>query len=353
MTDLLTGLASRHQLHLHLPELATQANMATPLALLLLKIRDFSLWQSRLTPLAADRLLSIAATLLRQSAPAGAIAARWGGATFALLLPACLLWQAEELAEQIRQTAAQETLPAFFTYEGFSLDFHYGCATLPPTDIWQLAATAEQSLRRAEGGAFAALAQEPGVNAEREVLLRLARGFLSQGGPYLTHLSLLTCSLALAAGKRLGLTATELGDLELAAAFGDIALRELSGPPLDKPGPLNESEWRKIQRHPDFAARLTENLGLSKTVTETVLYHHERYDGLGYPKGRRGAEIPPLAALLHGATVYASLLLPRPYRPARRPFSARAELTMLAGKAIAPEIVKQLLLADTVASYKK
>jgi len=350
MTDLLTGLASRHQLHLCLPELAARATLAAPLSLLLLKIRDFSLWQGRLTPLAADHLLSLAAALLRQEVTNKAMAVRWSGATFALLLPAYPLWQAEELAELLRRAATAQKLPAIFAYEGFSLDFHYGCAALPPTDIWQLAATAEEALRRAEGGAFAALAKEPEPKAEREVMLRLARGFLNHGGAYLARLSLLAGSLALASGQRLGLDQAALADLELAAAFADIAMHELCGLALEKPGPLHESEWRKIQRHPYFAARLTESLGLSQGVTKTVLYHHERYDGLGYPEGLKGAAIPVSAAILHGSTVYASLLLPRPYRPARHSFTARTELNLLAGRALDPEIVRQLLLTDTAAT---
>lgn len=352
MTDLLTGLDSRHQLHLRLPELAAGSSMAAPLSLLLLKIRDFSLWQCHLTPLAADRLLRLTAELLREHCPAQAVAARWGGATFALALPNCPYWQAEDLAETIRLAAGKAELPAIFNYEGQSLDFHYGCDTLPPADIWQLSASAEAALKRDEGGVFAALEGAAGLSVDTGVLLKLARGYLTQSGPYLPRLATLTCSLAVAAGRRLGLGEEDLNDLELSAAFADIALSEVAGLAIDKPGPLREQEWRRIQRHSFFASRLAVNLGLRRQVAEALLYHHERYDGLGYPEGLRGADIPPAAAILHAATVYASLLLPRPYRPARRVYAARAEISLASGKDIDPQIAKQILLVDAAVARK-
>lgn len=348
MTDLLTGLPTRHQLHLRLPELAVAANMAAPLTLLLLKIKDFSLWQSHLTPLAADRLLGLAAQVIQENCPPRAYPARWSGATFALLIPDCPLWQAEEHAERLREAAARQELPAIFNYEGLVLDFVSGCSTLPPQDIWQLATAAEAELKRAQGGVFGTLSMQPNLPAEREILLRLGRSFLAQSGPYLPRLSMLTSSLALATGRRMGLSTVELADLELAAGYADIALTETAGQALTKPGALTAGEYRKICRHPIFAAQLCRNLNLGEQVTEAVLYHHERPDGNGYPEGLNASQIPRLAAILAAASIYASLLLPRPYRPARRPFTARAEINLLAGKAVDAEVAHHLLLVESI-----
>ena len=112
MTDLLTGLLSRHQLHIALPELAAEARPAKPLTLLLLKLRDFELWQGRLTPLAADHLLKITANIISEAAPKTSLCARWSDSIFAILLSATPLWQAEALAEEIRETAAAAPIPA-------------------------------------------------------------------------------------------------------------------------------------------------------------------------------------------------------------------------------------------------
>ena len=369
MTDLLTGLITRHQLHLQMPGFAVRANPEAPLSLLLLKIKDFPLWQSRLTPLAADHLLTISAKLISEYCPAAALAARWGGSTFALLLPSKPLWQAENIALEINQAAKALALPGIFRFEGLSLEFYVGGASMPPDDLWQLIFQAETELKRSENGFWhnllhlnspdnsesttaTASAKQGQPPAEPEVLMQLGCSLLSLSAPYLPRHSSLTASLAVATGRHFKLSDTQLTDLKLAAIYADSALPQSAGALLHKPGPLTMGEYRKIQRHPALAADLCQSLNLPETVCQAVLYHHERPDGKGYPQGLKGEKIPPLAAILAGAAIYAALVLPRPYRPAYRPFAARQELTKMAGKAIMPEIVQQLLLLDSASLAK-
>ncbi|NLF80727.1 MAG: GGDEF domain-containing protein [Clostridia bacterium] len=240
MTDLLTGLYSRHQLHIALPELAAKAKPTRPLSLLLLKLRDFELWQGRLTPLAADHLLQVAANLLRQSAPAGAMSARWNNAIFALLLPNTAIWQAEALAEEIREAAGQTLLPAIFDFQGLRLDFCYGTAASPPVEHHRLPAAAEEQLRHSEGGVFAELMlaepplpDTPTLNA----YIHLAGRYLSSGDPYLRRHCQMASSYALEIARRLHFSPDALSELRIAAALADIAMAETAGSCLNKPGP--------------------------------------------------------------------------------------------------------------------
>jgi HD-GYP domain-containing protein (c-di-GMP phosphodiesterase class II) len=325
MTDLLTGLFSRHQLHISLPELAAAAKPARPLSLLLLKLRDFELWQGRLTPLAADHLLQMAADLLRQAAPPGALPARWNNAIFALLLPNTPTWQAETLAEEIREAASQAELPAIFDFQGLRLDFCFGTAATPPIEHTRLPAAAEEQLRHSEGGIFAELMfsspplpDTPALNA----YIHLASRYLSAGDAYLRRHCQTASSYALEVARRLRFSPGELNELRIAATLADIAMAETAGPSLNKPGPLTLSEYRRIQRHPLLAAQFCTTLGLPQSIAMIVRYHHELADGSGYPEGLTGEKIPLAASVLGASSAFAAMMLPRPYRPARKHYAA-------------------------------
>lgn len=346
MTDTLTGLDSRHNLHLALPDYAAQAAFDRPLTLLLLHVRDFPLWQGQLTPLAADRLLTLTAAVLKRHLPAEAMAVRWDNATFAMLLPHCPLWQAEEIGEMLRHALRQAPLPAIFSGQNLTLDFSYGAAAMPPHDVNSLTREAEEQLERAEGGMFTRLLlkERTGIDqAAAEAYIHLAESFLAHGDAYLRRHGQMTAGYALAVGHRLGMDSGQLAELGMAAAFADLAMPEAAGQALHKPGALTLSEYNRIKKHPEFAAKLCRTLGLSEGVIQSVRWHHEVMDGSGYPDGLSGAGIPLAASVLGACGAYAAMLLPRPYRPARKLYQVKAEIAEAAGRLWPAAVVREVL----------
>lgn len=347
MSDLLTGLHSRHQLHIEMLSLAARANAARPLALLLLEVRDFDLWQRQLTPLAGDKLIQAVGEILNRAAPDGAYLARWNNACFAMLLPECPLWCAEDVGEALRVEAQQAALPSIFAYHGLGLDLVYGAACLPPSDTANLTLAAEEQLDRAKGGPLSRLLVRPdGVHLQEgaaEAYVRLAESYLIHGDPYLKRHGRMTSGYAQQVGRRLGFSAEQLEELAIAAAFSDIAMKEAAGACLEKPGCLTYGEFRRVARHPVFSAELCRALGLPEGVRETVLCHHESWDGSGYPEGRKGEEIPLSAAILSACGAFAAMLLPRPYRPARKLYAARAILSQGAGRKWPAPVVREVI----------
>ena len=349
MIDVLTGLSSRHWLHMQIPEYAARATAAEPLALLLLRVKDFSLWQERLTPLAADSLLTLAAEALQRAAPANSAAARWENDTFALLLPDCPVWRAEDVGEKLRDALQESVLPMVFEMQNLQLDLCYGAAASPPVELNSLTQEAERQLRRAGGGVFAQLLKADALAAsdiQRDTAaayIHLAEAYLAHGDPYLRRHGQMTAGYAQQVGRRLGMSELMLSELSLAAAFADIAMAEAAGAALAKPGCLTPGEFNRIKRHPVFAAELAASLGLPQGVIAAVRSHHERLDGSGYPDGLHGREIPLAASVLGACGAFAAMLLPRPYRPARKLYRARAEISEGAGRlwpaAVAREIV--------------
>lgn len=143
-------------------------------------------------------------------------------------------------------------------------------------------------------------------------------------------------------GKALGLSPHRLILLELAATLHDLGKLCLPSHILSKPDKLTEEEWQIIQKHPVYSEQLLRRLGLPKNLTLWVRWHHERYDGNGYPDQRQADEIPIEAQIISVAETLDTLLSPRPYKP---PLSFEEALKCIRqerGKQFSPVVVDAL-----------
>jgi putative nucleotidyltransferase with HDIG domain len=111
---------------------------------------------------------------------------------------------------------------------------------------------------------------------------------------------------------------------------------------LGKPGPLDEDEWVVMRSHPDTGARVVEPLGLPQTVVDIVRHHHERWDGLGYPDGLAGEEIPLAARIFAVCDALDAMTSERPYRDPLPHSIAYARVRREAGRQFDPAVVGAL-----------
>jgi putative nucleotidyltransferase with HDIG domain len=144
--------------------------------------------------------------------------------------------------------------------------------------------------------------------------------------------------------------AQTLGESEetvrVAAPVHDIGKLGVPRAILDKPGPLNEREWRVVQSHPAEGERLLGPvLPGGDDVLAAVRSHHERWDGSGYPDGLVADETPLAARIIAVADAFQAMLETRPYRPGRSPGRALDELDEHAGTQFDPDCVSALRLA--------
>jgi HD-GYP domain-containing protein (c-di-GMP phosphodiesterase class II) len=119
-----------------------------------------------------------------------------------------------------------------------------------------------------------------------------------------------------AVGKKMGLDQNKIEDLKLAASLHDIGKIGISDEILNKKGPLTEKEYEIIKKHPLTGAYAIRNIGRLKSIYKIILYHHERYDGKGYPFGLKGNEIPLCSRILSVMDAYDAMTSDRPYRKA-------------------------------------
>jgi diguanylate cyclase (GGDEF)-like protein/putative nucleotidyltransferase with HDIG domain len=148
--------------------------------------------------------------------------------------------------------------------------------------------------------------------------------------------------LALAIGRKLGLTQRDLDLLGHAALLHDVGKLAIPDAVLRKAGDLSAGEWDLIRGHPDEGARIIERLGFPSDAVAAIRHHHERFDGTGYPTGLAGEEIPLGARIIHVADAWDSMLTVRTYRPALDEREALRELKRGIGTQFCPRCVQAI-----------
>jgi putative nucleotidyltransferase with HDIG domain len=141
----------------------------------------------------------------------------------------------------------------------------------------------------------------------------------------------------------LGWSRREVRDLALAALVHDLGKTWIANDILLKSEALSEEERRTIERHPVIGARILIGCDVHPFYVETVLYHHEAWDGQGYPTGLRGEEIPLSARILSVADVYDVLTSQRPYKAPLSKDAARERLLLGSSRSFDPMIVRAFL----------
>lgn len=149
-------------------------------------------------------------------------------------------------------------------------------------------------------------------------------------------------SLALAIATELGLGVAERRCVELGALLHDVGKLSIPDRVLTKPGPLNELEWAAMRRHAALGERLLAHILDQAEVLAIVRSHHERWDGGGYPDGKRGADIPLAARIVAVADAFQAMIEPRPYRAPRTRESALEEIASQSGRQFDPACVEAL-----------
>jgi len=161
---------------------------------------------------------------------------------------------------------------------------------------------------------------------------------LAERDSYARGHSLRVTGLVEAVGRRLGWDDGQLDPLRLGALLHDVGKLTLPRNLLRKPGPLDARELALVRMHPVVGAQIVTPVIRGKVALDCVLYHHEHWDGHGYPLGRRGLGIPEPARLISVADAFDAMTSTRPYRAALSPEAALAELDRCSGSQFDPYV---------------
>lgn len=144
-------------------------------------------------------------------------------------------------------------------------------------------------------------------------------------------------------GKRMGLASDTMIHLQHGAMLHDCGKIGVPETTLNYPGKLDADQMDIIRKHPDWGGEVARAAGMHQITVNIVLYHHEHYDGNGYPSGLAGDNIPLEARIVAVADVYDALASDRPYRKAMPPDVALREFLSMSGTVLDPVIVERFL----------
>lgn len=144
--------------------------------------------------------------------------------------------------------------------------------------------------------------------------------------------------------KMLGITdRRQLKSIEQGALLHDVGKIGIADAVLRKPGPLTEEEWEEMRRHPEIGYKLLKNLGFLRETLPIVRFHHEHWDGSGYPCGLKGEGIPLEARIFSVVDAFDAITSDRPYATPRTYEEACEILVAESGVKFDPAIVEAFL----------
>ena len=323
-TDALTTLRNRRRLMADLERELAAASAEEPRMLVLFDLDGFKQYNDAFGHLAGDGLLARLGARLEAIVDGKGSAYRLGGDEF------CVLFQPG--------TAGVEPLVAACTAaltengEGFHIGASYG-AVMAPDEVEDATEALQLADRRMyaqkAGGRMSAGRQS------RDVLLSTLTEREPELGEHLHDVA----KLALAVGRALGMSSEDLDEVGRAAELHDVGKVAIPDAILNKPGPLDESEWAFMRRHTIIGERILLSAPALRPVARLVRSSHERWDGGGYPDGLAGEDIPLGARIVAVCDAFDAMTTDRPYRRSMTDDAALAELEQSAGTQFDPRVV--------------
>jgi hypothetical protein len=140
--------------------------------------------------------------------------------------------------------------------------------------------------------------------------------------------------------KKLNRPEDEISEAVFSSRVYDIGMTQIDGNILTKPGRLSELERKIVRTHPFPGAKLIAAVETDDYLKEAVLFHHEKYNGTGYPSGLRGEQIPLISRVISVVDAFTAMTSDRPYRKALSKKEALNEIISGAGTHYDPDIVK-------------
>jgi putative two-component system response regulator len=143
-----------------------------------------------------------------------------------------------------------------------------------------------------------------------------------------------------AIAEQLSWSAASKNQLRYGSILHDIGKIHIAEEILSKDGPLTQDEWIEMRRHPELGAELIQGIHYLEPAISVILYHHERWNGSGYPFGLKEESIPEAARVVAIADSFDAMTTRRPYRKELSPQEAYKEILAGSGSQYDPAIVK-------------
>lgn len=309
-----------------------------PLTLMILDIDDFKGFNELHGSARGDELLCEVSEVLKEIAPETASLARYGGGEFAVILPDGLEMEAQALYSQVRARVTSVTLSAGCAQFAEARDKISGLVT-----ACELALGQAKNLGRARFCSYDSMhSDEDGLKLSQFIedgtyaTIRALAAAVDAKDPYTHGHSDRVARYAADLAAYLGASASEVELVLRSGTLHDVGKIGVPDAILKKPGRLDDDEFKMMQAHPVLGELIVNKVPQLHDLLPGVRFHHERYDGKGYPDGLAGENIPRLARFLAVADTYDAMTSDRPYRKGLDQAIALAEIEKGAGTQFDP-----------------
>ncbi len=357
-TDGLTG-AYNHRFFVEAltSELSRSSRYDIDMGLIMLDLDFFKSVNDFFGHPAGDKVLIEVVSTLKASLRSMDIVARYGGEEFVIILPESNAVKTMEVAERLRKKI--EELVVEINGEKITITASFGVADYPDCneDADELVAAADSSLFMAKGSGKNRVHYFKNIDdttlkmneieslfsrlqyANLMTIQALAAAVKGKKDQQL-DLTDYTYELVRETSRKLSLGKKETETLLAASTVYDIGKLTIPQEIFVKGQPLTDSDQQLIHDHPETGKRILQYVKGMEDLLSIVKYHHEKFDGTGYPEGLKGEKIPYLARVMHVIDAYSAMQSERPYRNTLTKKEAITELKVGAGSDYDPEIVE-------------
>lgn len=351
--DGLTGVFNHRSFHRILDEFLLKAKLAqSSLTLVMIDVDFFKYYNDSYGHQKGDEVLRKLAELIEKGVGNRGVCARYGGDEFAVLLPDCDGKSGVQVGETIRKLVEETKFEGMNILPGGHFTLSIGVASYPAHAISkeQLLQKSDEALYKAKDTNANKVELYYSVFDEIEDLLqdkekdmlssmRTLLMVVNAKDKYTYGHSERVMHYSVETARKLALWEWEIQDLMMGALLHDIGKIEIEREILNKNGKLTSEEWESIRMHPLWGADIIRPIPSFGGAVNIILYHHENYDGSGYPHGVKGQEIPLGARILRLADSFDAMTTNRPYKNTKSIRQAVSEIKELKGIFYDPEIV--------------
>jgi len=322
--DQLTGLYNRRFYEEELEKLDTEGNL--PLTIIMGDVNGLKLINDSFGHAIGDELLKKVAEVIMLGCRSNDIVARLGGDEFVIILPKTDSFEAEKIMKHITHLSLKEKVGSI----DISISFGYETKNNTNEKIQEIFKNAEDHMYKKK------LFESPSMQGKAiKAIINTLNEKNKREEQHSQRVSLICKSI----GEALGLNEYENEELKSVGLLHDIGKIAIDEKILNKTGKLTNDEWEEIKRHPEIGYRILNTVKDMSDMANYVLYHHERWDGKGYPKGLKGDEIPFVSRIIAIADAFDAMTSERSYRSALPEKIAIEELQKNAGIQFDAELV--------------
>lgn len=275
--DILTGLYNRRYYEQVMLSLDTSSNL--PMSMIVADVNGLKLINDAFGHMAGDELLKKFADTIKKALRPGDVAARIGGDEFVILLPKTNFHEAEKIIDKFNREISYEKVNCVTCSVSFGLSTKFNVEE----DINSI-------FRQAEDHMYKNKLHES-TSMRNETIRVITKALHEKSKNEQAHCERVS-KFCGEMGKALGMNASEINELITAGLLHDIGKIGVDLCLLNKSENLTDKEWVEVRQHPEIGYQILKSVSEFASIAEYVLYHHERIDGTGYPRGIKGVEIP-------------------------------------------------------------